>query len=112
MVTRKISRRHFVKGLASASAGIAALGSGSHLLANNYSRILGANDRIRVGVIGCGGMANAHMEALMKMANGDNVEITAVCDVYTNRLDQAKELTKGQAIKDYRQLLESFLNST
>ena len=52
-------------------------------------------------------MANAHMAALMKMANGDNVEITAVCDVYTNRLDQAKELTKGQAIKDYRQLLES-----
>jgi len=102
-----ISRRHFVKGLASATAGITAFGSSTNLLALNYSQIVGANERIRVGIIGCGGMANAHMDALLKMKEADNVEIAAICDVYSNRLDQAKEKTKAWAIKDYRKLLDS-----
>lgn len=102
-----ISRRHFVKGLAGATAGIATFGSSANLLAKSYSQIIGANERIKVGVIGCGGMANAHMNALLKMRESDNVEITAVSDVYTNRLDKAKDLTKALAIKDYRKVLES-----
>ncbi len=60
-----------------------------------------------MGVIGCGGMANGHMNAISKMKESDNIEITAVCDVYTNRLDQAREMTKATAIKDYRELLDS-----
>lgn len=107
MGIKNISRRHFVKGLASATAGITALGSSSNLLAKSFSQIIGANERIRVGIIGCGGMANAHMDALLKMKETDNVEIAAVCDIYTNRLDQAKEKTKARAIKDYRKLLDS-----
>ncbi len=104
---KKKTRRHFVKRLASASAGVAALGSSSKLLAESYSQIIGANERIRVGVIGCGGMANGHMKAILKMKESDNIEIAAVCDVYTNRLDQAREMTKATAIKDYRELLDS-----
>ncbi len=102
-----ISRRHFVRNLASVTAGITALGSSSNLLAKSYSQIIGANERIRVGIIGCGGMANAHMDALLAMKETDNVEITAICDVYSNRLDLAKEKTKARAIKDYQKLLNS-----
>jgi predicted dehydrogenase len=76
------------------------------MLAKSYNRIKGANENLRIGVIGCGGMANAHMEALLKMKKSDNVEIAAVCDIYSNRLDRAKELTKAQGIVDYRKLLE------
>jgi predicted dehydrogenase len=101
-----ISRRQFVKGLAGTTTGILALGSAGELLAKNYERIRGANDRLRIGVIGCGGMATSHMNALVAMLESDNIEIAAVCDIYTTRLDKAVDLTKGKPIKDYRTLLD------
>jgi len=101
-----ISRRRFVKVLAGSAAGVSLFGSNMNLLAKNYSKIIGSNERIKIGVIGCGGMANSHMNALLKMQDSDNIEIAAVCDVYSNRLEKAKELTKAQSFKDYRKLLE------
>jgi len=100
-----ISRRKFVIGLAGTTAGIATFGTTLGMSAKSYSRIIGANERMNVGVIGCGSMANQHMEALLQMKESDNVEIAAVCDVYTNRLDRAKELTKAQAFKNYQKIL-------
>ena len=101
----KNSRRKFIKNVASLSTGVAAFGSGYDLLAN--SRIIGANERIRVGVIGCGGMANAHLDAMLKMKETDNLEIAAVSDIYSIRLDQAREKTQAKPIEDYRRLLDS-----
>ena len=89
-----ISRREFTAAAAALTAGA-------------YSRILGATDRLRIGVIGAGGMATAHMRALLSMKDSDNVEITAVCDVYDKRRDAAAKLTGGKAYKDYRALLDS-----
>jgi predicted dehydrogenase len=66
----------------------------------------GANRRLRVGVIGCGGMGTNHMKTLLKMRESDNVEIVAVCDVYQKRLEQAAELTGAKTYKDYRNLLQ------
>ncbi len=68
---------------------------------------MGANDRLRIGVIGAGGMATNHMETLVKMRDGDNLEIVNVCDIYDKRLDAAAQLTGGKPLKDYRQLLEN-----
>jgi len=102
-----ISRRQFAIRLAGTTAGIATFGSTLGMSAKSYSQIIGANERIKVGVIGCGGMANDHMEALLQMKQSDNVEIAAVCDVYTNRLDSAKELTKAKAYKNYQDILDS-----
>ncbi len=75
--------------------------------AHAYSKIPGANDRIRIGVIGCGGQATGHMRSLVKMREGDNIEIPFVCDVYDKRAQQASELTGGKIIKDYRKLLDN-----
>lgn len=94
-----------MKGLAGSAAGIAALGYNPGMSALSYSRIIGANERIQIGVIGCGGMAGSHMEALLKMKQSDNVEIAAVCDVYTTRLEKAKELTQAKAFKNYQDIL-------
>lgn len=88
-----ISRRQFV-------------GTAGLLTAGAYSRILGASERLRVGVIGAGGMATAHMKALLGMKDSDNAEIAAVCDVYAKRLDTAAALTGGKPFKDYRALLD------
>lgn len=76
------------------------------LAAAAYARIRGANDRLRIGVIGCGGMAMGHMRALMRMREAENVEIAAVCDVWQKRAEAASALTGGKIIKDYRKLLE------
>ena len=69
------------------------------------STILGANERLKVGVIGCGGMANSHMDALLKMRQTDNVEIAAVCDIFTKRLEAAAAKTGAMAYKEYQGLL-------
>lgn len=75
--------------------------------AQAYSQIQGANDRIRIGVIGCGGQSMGHMRTLVKMRDTDNIDILEVCDVYTKRVDQAAQLTGGKTIKDYRRLLDN-----
>ncbi len=86
----------------------AAMGAGlvSTLSARSYSSLLGANEKLRIGVIGCGGMANNHMDALVAMANTDNCEIVAVCDIYQKRLDAAAAKTGGKKYQDYRQVLD------
>jgi predicted dehydrogenase len=73
--------------------------------AHAYSQIQGANDRIRIGVIGCGGQATGHMRTLVKMRESDNIDILEVCDVYDKRAQQAAQLTGGKVVKDYRSLL-------
>lgn len=71
-----------------------------------YQRIVGANERIQIGVIGCGAMGEQHIQALSNMQDSDNVEIVAVCDVYQKRLDAAVRNTGGRAFRDYRALLD------
>ncbi|MBI4893714.1 MAG: Gfo/Idh/MocA family oxidoreductase [Acidobacteria bacterium] len=64
------------------------------------------SDRLKVGVIGCGGRGvGAHIASLMKMKETDNVEVSAVCDVFDKRAKQAAQITGGQAYQDYRELL-------
>lgn len=92
-----ITRRKFVS---TSAASVLATAASSR-------RVLGANNRLRVGIIGCGGLAQgAHIPALTKMKEQDNVEIVAVCDVYQKRLDQAATTTGAKPIKDYRALLD------
>jgi predicted dehydrogenase len=81
-------------------------GTAAPLTARGRSQVAGAGERLRIGVIGCGGMGTAHMRALMKMRESDNLEILAVCDVYEKRLRQAVQLTGAKPYKDYRRLLE------
>jgi predicted dehydrogenase len=51
-------------------------------------------------------MANSHIRALMDSKDTDNIEIAAVCDVFTKRLDSAADFTGGQPYKNYLSLLE------
>ena len=65
----------------------------------------GANNRIRVGVIGTGGRARGLMNLLKKLPA---CELTAVCDVYEPRMLQAAEIAGSSAVKvsDYRRILD------
>ena len=98
-MTTRLSRRTFVKTSALATGALA-------LPAFSHSAILGANDRIRFGVIGCGGMGTGHLHSLVKRSEADNLKVIAVSDVYQRRLSQAKGICKGEGYLDYRKLLE------
>src|SRR5207248_2960690 len=77
------------------------------LTAKAYATIPGANERLRIGVIGCGGQAMGHMKTLVGMKQADNVEVVAVCDVFDKRAQEAAQLTGGKAIRNYHDLLAS-----
>ncbi|MGE5644396.1 MAG: Gfo/Idh/MocA family protein [Acidobacteriota bacterium] len=70
----------------------------------SYSRILGANDRIGLGVIGTGGRGTYVMTLFQKNAE---VEVRALCDVYAARIDNAQKQAPGaKGFADHRRLLE------
>jgi len=70
----------------------------------SYSRILGANDRIGVGVIGTGNRGSYVMSLFQK---NQDVEVRALCDVYAVRIDKAQQKAPNtKAFNDHRQLLE------
>jgi predicted dehydrogenase len=98
----QVSRRSFLATTAATGSVAAMTGS-----AAAYTRVIGANDRLRIGVIGCGGMANGHMRALNRMKEEQNIEVAAVSDIFTKRLDAAAQLTGGKPYKEYRRLLEN-----
>jgi len=66
----------------------------------------GANEKLGIGVIGCGGRGNTHMQVWNHMAtHGDNVEIVAVCDIYRPRLARAATTYKAKGYMDHRELV-------
>lgn len=71
------------------------------------SRIIGANDRINVGVIGCGGRGTYVASAFQQYAdqNQNACQIVAVCDVYEKRKRAQAELYKVKGTLDYREVL-------
>lgn len=79
--------------------------------AKSYAKIIGANDRIRIGSIGTGGMGTGHIRDFMRrdeaFSNLTNATVVAVSDVYEPRLERARELSGGEAFHDYRDLLTS-----
>ncbi len=99
------SRREFLK---TASVGAAALG----MTAVSYAKVVGANERISIGVIGCGGRGrDAHMRGVQAHAETQNIEITAVADPWRQRRELAADLCKqwfgrpARMVVSYRDLL-------
>ena len=99
-----LSRRSFV---AASVAGSTLAASARAIAAARAPRVIGANDRLHIGMIGAGGNATGHMKRLIEIQEAENTEIIAVCDIYQKRLDAAAELTGGKPYHDYRRLLDN-----
>ncbi|MEZ6139841.1 MAG: Gfo/Idh/MocA family oxidoreductase [Zavarzinella sp.] len=69
-----VDRRRFLEQTATA-------GSAMVLAAESYARVVGANNQIRVGFLGCGGRAQAHINAVLKLKKL-GLSPVAVCDVW------------------------------
>jgi predicted dehydrogenase len=69
------------------------------------TRIMGANDRVRVGLIGSGGRGREDWGNFLKQPD---VEPVAVCDVYDPFREKGIAMTEGRAkpFSDFRRLLE------
>ncbi len=78
----------------------------------NALQSMGANDRIRVGIIGCGVRGGSHISMIMGCRKqGLNVEISHICDVWSVHRNQAVEAIQKQqgkapiAVVDYKEIL-------
>lgn len=89
------TRREFLKQ--------AAIGA-TALAAYPPAEVLGANDRVRVGMIGVGGRGE---ELLKQVLEVPNIQLVAIADVYSRRRDRAKQMAPAiQTFDDHRRLLE------
>lgn len=89
------SRRSFLKKAATGLAVAAAYPS---------SRVLGANDRIRVGMIGPGARGQELLSQVLKLPSA---QLVAVADIYSRRRDEAKHMAPGiDTLDDHRRLLD------
>ena len=79
------------------------LGGATAMTALSYSRVYGANDRIQLGLIGCGERGRYDMGNFVKSGK---VDVAAVCDIYGESIDKAKQIApNSKSFTDHRQLL-------
>ena len=79
--------------------------SAAAFTAASYARILGANEKVNVGLIGCGGRGRG---VLRSFVQNPNVNATALCDVFSARIDQAAEVAPdAKGYKEHERLLEA-----
>jgi predicted dehydrogenase len=87
-----MNRRSLIRGAAAMSAA-------------SYMRVLGANDRVQLGLIGCGDRGEYVMTVFQ---NSKQVDVNAVCDVYGAKIDKVQQkATAAKGFNDHRKLLEA-----
>ncbi|MGH2524502.1 MAG: Gfo/Idh/MocA family protein, partial [Anaerolineales bacterium] len=98
MEKAQMDRRTFVGGAVRAGLGALAAPIVS-------KRVLGANDRVVMGIIGSGGMGRGHMKRFL---NQGGMEWAAVCDVYEPNLQQGLQIAGplAKSYRDHRELLD------
>lgn len=97
MPKKQVSRRHFIQ-TTTAGASLLAIGA--------PSRVLGANDKIALGIIGTGGRGQRLLKGI---TNIDAYQMVSVCDLRSERVDQAADICGGEVKKysDMAKMLDS-----
>ncbi|MGD0200022.1 MAG: Gfo/Idh/MocA family oxidoreductase [Bryobacteraceae bacterium] len=100
-----MNRRDFLKGATGAGA---TLGLASRAFAvGTGGRVIGANDRIQVGVIGVGGRGTYVGNVFAEVGKADNsCRIVAVSDVYQKRVTENKAKLNCEGYLDYREIIQ------
>ena len=90
MSDTNVPRRAFLRGVTAATA-------------LSYSRVFGANDRVQLGLIGCGERGRSDMGKFIKAGNTD---VVALCDIYGAQTDRAKQdAPNARSFTDHHALL-------
>jgi len=119
MNTPEQTRRDFLKAVTAASAVSMVVPRGADAAtpvvadAASQRRVIGANDRIRIGVIGCGSRGiGTEMDTVNKSSKAENVEVVAVYDPWTKAREEAAAKAKewfgvdARQCRTYQELLD------
>ena len=120
-VSPEMPRRHFLRTAAAGAAGLALsnLPGAAHaasLSAASYARILGANDRVRVGIVGFSDrFRQAHLPVYGKISKEMNFEIVGLSDIWSVRREEGvakiQEVT-GSKVRPFRNNEEMYASKT
>src|SRR5271155_3209655 len=85
------TRREFIKKTTTLAAAVATTNLFKtpvygHSQAPSTGKVIGANDRISVAVIGLGvGIGQNHLKGINDNASANNTQVTAACDLFNKR---------------------------
>jgi predicted dehydrogenase len=101
-MSNEINRRIFLKQTSAAAAGL--------ILLPSWTKKVAASDRLRIAIVGVGGMGNNHLKWF---AGLPEVEVVALCDVDENHLNESLKTLgtlrpnfKAQGYGDFRHILD------
>ncbi|MEW6159601.1 MAG: Gfo/Idh/MocA family oxidoreductase, partial [Verrucomicrobiota bacterium] len=103
---KQLTRRNFLKGSLLTAAAFS-------LPARSWASVPGANDTIRIAIVGFNGQGGSHINSLRKLQkDGEKVRIVALCDVDTEVLKRGEKQfsennEKVETYQDIRKLLEN-----
>ena len=105
-----LSRRDFIKvaGIGAAGLMVSSVAK-SPVYAVAPAKVLGANDKIKIAIVGVGGQGGGHLNMIKGQPAAQNVQLTAVCDLWDKRrlcAAKAAGVPESKAYSDYRKLLE------
>lgn len=80
-------RRDFIRKITTGTAGIVIGGVAPGMSPRSYSRIIGANDRLNIAIIGLGRRYRGFVEAISQKEN--NIELLYLCDVMKSQREKA-----------------------
>lgn len=102
------NRRNFIKKTAAGAIGMTVGGMAMGMSAKSYSRIIGANNRLNVALMGCGRRVGAYYNTIIDKNN--NIDLAYICDVMKSQREKvAKEIEgrvtgKATLVNDIREV--------
>ncbi len=97
------NRRDFLKKTTASLATVAAGSSALGMSAKSYGRVIGANDRLGLGIVGLGRRLGAYVPPIADKSN--NVELIYLCDVMKSQREKAA--ARFGKVLDYKPKLEN-----
>ena len=88
------NRRDFMRNLTYSAVGVSFAGVAQGFTAKSYNRIMGANDRLNVALMGCGRRVSAYYDALKNKNN--NVDLAYICDVMKKQREKVGKDLSGK----------------
>jgi predicted dehydrogenase len=103
MSKNELSRRKFIGKTAAGFVGAAVLPGVSSISAASYRKVIGSNDRINIGFLGCGDRSSDHQRMVKTSEKDKNIGVVAVCDIWKNNKERAAANCKKLFGTDVRQ---------
>jgi predicted dehydrogenase len=97
------NRRDFLRKVAAGTAGVAVGGAAMGMSARSYGRIIGANDRLNIAIMGLGRRLGGYIQPIASKES--NVELLYLCDVMESQREKAA--ARFAKVLDYKPKLEN-----